>query len=283
MIFYTSRPFFSRLFPVFAGLVLCLAMTTASPPAAAGEDFAATLRALSSGDQRSAGNIARNQYRHPVKTLLFFGLAPDSTVIELSPGGGWYTEIIAPAVNATGHYIAAGYDPSAERERTRKAAARFAAKLAARPDLYGGATVRVFAPEKRPYGPPGSADLVLTFRNLHNWLAPEMSKAVFARAYQVLKPGGHFGFVDHRTTAARFRPKAHDGYVSEDYVKKAAAAAGFRFVAASEINANPKDTKDYAEGVWTLPPTLALKDKDRARYRAIGESDRMTLLFVKPE
>jgi len=262
-----------------------LSLTTSSLFADTGTQTAKDqLTQLATAKHRSEANIARNIYRHPVETLLFFGLRDDMTVVEITPGGGWYTEIIAPYVKERGQYYAAGADAESAQEAVRAGAARFKAKLAEHPALYGKAIVTELAPpHKTAIAPAGSADMVLTFRNVHNWLAAGTADQVFAAMYQALKPGGILGVVEHRGKAEVAQdPKAKSGYVNQAYVIDLAKKAGFELVDKSEINANPKDSKDYEGGVWTLPPTLSLKEQDRERYLAIGESDRMTLKFVKP-
>lgn len=242
------------------------------------------LEAVIAGEHRGADNRARDQYRHPLETLRFFGIRNDMNVVEISPGGGWYTEILAPYLNANGQYIAAGFatDTTVDYQvRLRKA---LADKFAARPDLYGKAIVTEFAPPKKTeIAPPGFADMVLTFRNVHNWVSKGTLDQAMTSFHTALKPGGVLGVVEHRASdAAPQDPTAPTGYVREDFVIAAAERAGFKLAEKSEINANPRDTKDHPAGVWTLPPTLRLKDKDREKYLAIGESDRMTLKFVKP-
>jgi predicted methyltransferase len=247
---------------------------------------AAAVRALDdalAGNHRSEANRARDAFRHPRETLLFFGLRPGMTVVELWPGDGWYTEVIAPVVNASGRYYAAQYEPNPANSFISGALQRFDAKLKGRPDLYGGAIVSAFGPAGGDIAPPGSADLVVTFRNLHNWMARDFQGQALATVYRALKPGGTLGVVEHRGNAAVTQdPKAASGYVNEAYAIRMIESAGFRLVAKSELNANPRDTKDYPEGVWTLPPTYRLGERDRARYTAIGESDRFTLRFEKP-
>lgn len=269
-------------------LALCAALLMIAASHAAhhrGDTHAiqATLTRLAVGQHRSAANVARNQFRHPVETLMFFGIRPDMTVVEVSPGGGgWYTEILAPFLRESGAYYAGSYDPESEREYYRRNAVRYQEKLAAHPEHYDRVKVTVFAPPGHvDPAPAGSADLVLTFRNTHNWLRSEgAAEAAFAGFHRMLKPGGVLGVVQHRA-----RPgtplDAAKGYITEAKVVGLAEAAGFRLVAKSEINANPKDTADHPEGVWTLPPSLRLKDVDREKYMAIGESDRMTLKFVR--
>ena len=242
-----------------------------------------SLSAAAESAQRSAGNRARDEARHPVATLEFFGIRADMTVVEITPGGGWYTEILAPFLRDTGKLYAANYDPESENEYFRGNANRLLEKFKADPAIYGQVIATVFVPPaKLEAAPPGTADMVLTFRNLHNWMEQGNEAAAFAAMNTVLKPGGTLGIVQHRQdTIVEQDPKAESGYVREDYVIALAEAAGFELVARSEINANPKDTRDHPEGVWTLPPNYDLGDVDRDKYLAIGESDRMTLKFVK--
>ena len=243
---------------------------------------ARALAAAVAGEHRSAKYSARDGYRHPVETLSFFGLEPDLTVVEIWPGGGWYTEILAPYLREEGLYYAAGADPESDSEFAQRSVARFAEKLASEPGLYDRAVVTALG-EGKEIVPAGSADLVLTFRNVHNWMSGGFDASVFQAMFDALKPGGTLGVVEHRADATIEQdPKAENGYVRQDYTIALAEAAGFELVAASEINANPKDRKDYGKGVWTLPPTYRLEDVDRELYAAIGESDRMTLKFRKP-
>ena len=232
---------------------------------------------------RSAENRARDSSRHPAQTLAFFGLRPDMTVVEVWPGGGWYTEILAPLLKERGRLYTAHLDP-ASSEYARRTVDDFRAKLAARPDLYDKVVVTTLAapPAKPEIAPPGSADLVVTFRNLHNWMMFGWQREAFAAMHAALKPGGVLGVVEHRGDPRREQdPKAASGYVHEQYTIELIESVGFKLVGRSEVNANPKDTKDYEKGVWTLPPTFAAGAADRARYAAIGESDRFTLKFVK--
>ena len=244
------------------------------------------LKASLAGAQRTPANAARDAWRHPYETLSFFGIRPDMTVVELSPGGGWYTEVLAPYLRDRGRLILAGADPESIEAYSRLSAERLKAKLQAQPAVYDKAQMTVFAPPaKLQYAAPGSADLVLTFRNVHNWVAHGDAAvlAVFKSAHDSLKSGGVFGVVDHRLPADRAQDaKASSGSVHQDYVIRMAEKAGFKLLAAAEINANPKDKADHAGGVWALPPAFANKDKDRANYEAIGESDRMTLKVIKP-
>lgn len=244
-----------------------------------------TLEQWLEGEHRSAANIARNEARNPVQTLEFFGLEPDMTVIEIGPSGGWYTEILAPYLYASGRYYGAHFSPNSPISYHRPSLEQFEEKLRRNPELYGRATVRhLNPPQESVIGPAEGADMALTFRNVHNWIMSGQEHDYFATFYANLKPGGILGVVEHRAPAGSGMDVMRtSGYVTEEYVKQLAAQAGFEFVAAAEINANPLDTKDYAEGVWTLPPTFELGDQDRERYAAIGESDRMTLKFRKPE
>jgi predicted methyltransferase len=233
------------------------------------------LQAAVAAGHRTVANVARDSWRHPYETLSFFGIKPTDTVVELAPGGGWYTEILAPYLRDAGQLYAAAGEGG-----------RFKAKMDSM-SVYGKVKLTVFDPTKGllDIAPPASADAVLTFRNVHNWMSmgPEKTQAVFNAAFKALKPGGVLGVEEHRLPASRTQdPKAGSGYVQEAVVIKYAEAAGFKLAGRSEVNANPKDTADHEQGVWTLPPTFALKDKDRAKYQAIGESDRMTLKFVKP-
>lgn len=228
---------------------------------------------------RSADNLPRDKYRNPAATLSFFGLKPGNTVVELWPGGGWYTEILAPHAKAGGgtYYAAAPWERGLNRIKEWQAA---------KPDVYGGVKLAEFPHGgTNPKVPDGSADLVLTFRNVHNWRFSGADKTAdaFRQIFAMLKPGGTLGVVEHRLNETDDSKKEEkSGYMKESSVIAFAEAAGFKLVGRSEINANPKDTKDYPKGVWTLPPRFAEGNVDRAKYAAIGESDRMTLKFVKP-
>ena len=265
------------------------ASVTATETETASRDASADpMDAILLGDWRSPENAARDRFRNPRETLSFFGVGPSQTIIEISPGGGWYTEILAPLAQGKGRYIGAVNDPatgSSERavEYHTNANSRLREKLAAHPDAYGDATLVEIDPNAPVFGEPGSADVVLTFRNVHNWVMAGNEAAMFAGFFAALTPGGVLGVVEHRAAPGRTLEEVKSsGYLPEDYVIGLATAAGFVLEAKSEINANPADTKDHPNGVWTLPPGNRHDEADKARYAAIGESDRMTLKFVKP-
>ncbi len=244
------------------------------------------LRAVVAGQWRTPEFVARDRYRNPLETLAFFGVAPGDTVIEITPGGGWYTEILAPYLRESGTYAGAVVDPAKAAERARdyqtRARDQLRAKLGGEPaGVYDRATVVEYDPAAPEFGAPGSADVVLTFRNVHNWRGSGQAAGMFEGFFKVLRSGGTLGVVEHRADAD-VADDDRSGYVSEAQVIALAEAAGFRLDAKSEINANPKDTKDHPNGVWTLPPGNNHEEADREKYQAIGESDRMTLRFVKP-
>ena len=245
---------------------------------------AKSLADWAAGEHRSDTNRARNASRNPVQTLEFFGLEPNMTVIEILPSRGWYTEIIAPYLRDHGKYYAAHFSPNASASYMPPNLENFEAKITADPELYGKITVRhLNPPHEVAIAPAESADMALTFRNVHNWIMAGQEHEFFASFYAALKPGGVLGVVEHRAKPdAGMDVMRTSGYVTEAYVKEVAAAAGFEFVASSEINANPKDPTVHPEGVWTLPPNYRMGDVDRDKYTSIGESDRMTLKFVKP-
>src|SRR5579863_3290489 len=267
----------------------CLAITAGALLAAACATYStrqATSQALDrilTGDQRSEENRARDRYRHPKATLLFFCIRPEMSVLEVWPEPGWYTEVLAPLLADQGKYYAGLIAPDPHSTYIARRLDDFRQKLAARPDIYGHVAVVSFPLDGSDAVPPGTLDMVLTFRNIHNWMRRDEAGAAFATMFRALKPGGVLGVVEHRgNPAVPQDPRAKSGYVNEDYAIKLIEAAGFRLEASSQVNANPKDTKDYEQGVWTLPPTYRLGDKDHDKYAAIGESDRMTLRFVKP-
>ena len=266
-------------------MVLALVGLTAGLPTATFAQIVdPALQALIDGSQRSKSNAVRDKYRHPSEVLSFFGVKADSTVVEILPGaGGYWTEILAPYLRDKGHYIAANGEKASTSMEVQKDNAGLAAKLAADPADYAKVEVTEFSADKHDIAPPGSADFVLTFRNIHNWMSAGTTKESFAAFYRALKPGGILGVEEHRGKSDQPQdPLAKSGYVRQDVAIGFAQAAGFKFLASSEINANPKDTKDYPTGVWTLPPTYKLGAQDHAKYEAIGESDRFVLKFQKP-
>jgi predicted methyltransferase len=256
--------------------------------AQAGVDLAALDAAIAS-PLRSEANKARDAARHPKETLSFIGVTPSSHVIEITPGGGaWYAEIVAPYVQKGGSYTAAVMDPAkAPNERSREYLTNDNHKLRERlaDPGFGKTEIREFDRNAPVFGPAGSADVVLTFRNIHGWVNGGFDQAMFKAFFEVLKPGGVLGLEQHRAReGADVKTTAPGGYVPEAYVIELAKNAGFELAGRSEINANPKDTRDHPNGVWTLPPTLNVGEGgDKAKYEAIGESDRMTLRFVKPK
>lgn len=273
------------------------AATDTSTPAAdpAADEAAARnaqtdpMDAILAGDWRDPANTPRDAWRHPRETLAFFGVGASQRIVEISPGGGWYTEILAPLAQGKGSYVGVIADPSkAGSERATEYYAKnnqkLRDKLAARADVYGKVTLVEIDGKAPVIGEPGSADVVLTFRNVHNWVNDGSEAAMFKAFYDVLAPGGVLGVVEHRAAAGKTLEEVKDsGYLPEDYVIGLATAAGFVLEEKSEINANPADTKDHPNGVWTLPPSNNHEEADKAKYAAIGESDRMTLRFVKPQ
>lgn len=255
---------------------------------------AGMIREAAEGEHRSESNRARNEHRNPVETLTFFGLEPDMTVIEIWPGGGWYTEVLAPVLRDEGRLVVADFPEETESDYLSRVSEEYRAKLEAEPAVYDQVEVIGFGKAGRfDLGPSGSADLVLLPRQFHNFIRDESVDEMLAAIHDVLKPGGVLGVVQHRAPEDAV-PESEDrsGYVRESYVVEQAEAAGFRLDARSEINANPDDDADHPMGVWSLPPTLAVcsdieegeeKAECEAEWRAIGESDRMTLRFVKPD
>ncbi|MDA7815586.1 methyltransferase domain-containing protein [Porticoccaceae bacterium] len=232
--------------------------------------------------ERSPDNMVRDQYRHPAETLDFFTITEDMAVVEISPGGGWYTEVLAGRLSGT--LYAAHANPESKSAYYRKSLSRYKDKLAASPEFYNNVELHVFdVGAQLLTTADNSADAVVTFRNVHNWMNSNNERTAFDLFFKTLKPGGVLGVVEHRAKPGTERKAMIDsGYVTQDYVVEIARQAGFVLEASSEINANPADTADHPKGVWTLLPNLAMGDVDRDSYRAIGESDRMTLRFRKP-
>jgi predicted methyltransferase len=243
------------------------------------------IRTAVESSHRSESFTVRDDQRHPVETLAAFQVAPSDTVLEIWPGSGWYTEILAPALKDNGRLIAAHFPTDTDINYYTTSRMNFVEKLAESPDVYGKVELAQMVPNQGVVGVEDeSVDKVLTFRNVHNWLRGGNEQTVFNSFYSVLKPGGLLGVVEHRANEGASREEMlRSGYVTQSYVIQLAEAAGFELVEAFEINANALDTKDYDGGVWSLPPTLRHGDENREKYAAIGESDRMTLLFRRPE
>jgi len=238
------------------------------------------LAAAVSNPARTATFVARDPARHPAEELTFFGVTPKMTVVELWPGGGYWTEILGAYLKPGGHYYVALETPANEDSGVPK----WRARMAAQADRLGKINETALGAGKFDIAPPGSADRVLTFRNLHNWMDGGYAEQVIAASFKALKPGGIFGIEEHRgRNDIPQDPKAKNGYVRQDYTIALAEKAGFKLIGSSEIDANPKDTKDWVDGVWTLPPTLTQGEKDRDKYLAIGEADNFVLKFQKPK
>jgi predicted methyltransferase len=274
-----------------AAIALLLTACASTPPQPGSGASMATnatgvaLDRVVAGSWRTPANVARDGWRHPQQTLRFFGVKPGQTVIEITPGAGWYAEILAPYLRDAGHYVASVWDdaipgqPKYRYDLNRQLRAKFAGN----PQAYGKADVRTFDPKAPLFGPPDSADVVLTFRNAHNWVDDGNAAAYFQAFFAVLKPGGTLGLVDHRAKPGTpLDTMKTSGYLTEALVVQLAQDAGFVLQDRSEVNANPNDSTDHPNGVWTLPPSNQHDAADDARYKAIGESDRMTLRFVKP-
>ena len=256
------------------------------------EKNAARFDDILAGAWRDDKNKARDVYRHPKETLTFFGLQPNMTVVEVWPGGGWYADVIAPFVKDDGKYYAAGFDPASGNERIVQSIAAFQKKYIDDAETFGNVTATVFGPNVGDIAPAGSADMVLTFRNVHNWVPRGYAEEGFVQMYRALKPGGILGVVDHRLPAdAEADAELASGYIHEKAVIELAEKAGFVLDGSSDVNNNPKDTADHPFGVWTLPPVLRSAPRgepadetfDQTKYKDIGESDRFTLRFKKPE
>jgi len=270
----------------FALKSLLVASLTLTSTMALSHNHESSLSHAVQSSERSAKNSARDEYRHPEQTLAFFGFKPTMTVVEIAPGGGWYSEILAPALKEQGLYYAAHFPSDSSVGYYQRSLAAFKQKVA-EDERFSKVEISEFAPlTHTDIAPAGTADMVLTFRNVHNWYMgkdTEGALSAFKSFYTALKPGGTLGVVEHRLDESRAdEDQKSTGYMKQSYVVDLAKKAGFELVATSEINANPKDTADHPKGVWTLPPSLRLGEKDADKYKAIGESDRMTLKFKKP-
>jgi predicted methyltransferase len=260
---------------VAAGAIIVVLLLGTGSPARAAEPIDPALQQAIDSPGRTAKFAARDAARHPAEELTFFGLRPGQSVVEIWPEGGYWTEILAPYLRANGKLYAATGGGKQDAE--------IHAKFDAAPAIYDQVSVTELSPQTDQVAPDGSADLVVTFRNLHNWLKAGSADTALAAFYRALKPGGILGIEDHRARADKPQdPQALSGYVREDYTIALAQKAGFELVGSSEINANPRDTTDWPKGVWTLPPTFTLGDADRDKYRAIGEADNFVLKFRKP-
>ncbi|HZO23429.1 MAG TPA: hypothetical protein VFB37_13080 [Steroidobacteraceae bacterium] len=265
---------------LLASMLIAVSCSTTSTR----QTTALALDNILNGSQRSAENRARDRYRHPKETLLFFGIRPEMRVLEVWPEPGWYTEILAPLVRERGKYYAAVIEADPKSKYIAQRLTDYQHKLAERQDLYDRVVVVTFPSQGGDVVPAGSLDMVVTFRNIHNWMARDTATQAFATMYRALRPGGVLGVVEHRGNPSMPQdPRAKSGYVNEDYAIRLIEGQGFKLVGESQINSNPRDTKDYEQGVWTLPPTYRLGDKDRQKYADIGESDRFTLKFIKPK
>jgi len=264
---------------IAAALVLAPGIGAATPSTTSSVD--PSLAAAVADHARTATFAARDPARHPTDELSFFGLKPSLTVVELWPGGGYWTEILAPYLAPRGHYYVALQTPGDAEDDA--VTAKWHARVKAQGARFGHIHEALLGPGHFDIAPAESADIVLTFRNLHNWMDGGYADQVLAACFKALKPGGTFGIEEHRGRDDKPQdPKAKDGYVRQDYAIALITKAGFKLVDSSEIDANPKDTKDWVDGVWTLPPTLSQGDKDRDRYVAVGEADNFVLKFRKP-
>jgi predicted methyltransferase len=269
--------------PWFAAtLLIAVAALAASAATTAPAGLDPALTASVANTTRTPAFVARDPVRHPIEELTFFGISPKMTVVELWPGGGYWTEILGTYLKPSGHYYVAIQAPGDAEDDA--ATAKWRTRVAAQGDRMAKINESVLGAGQYDIAPPGSADMVLTFRNLHNWMDGGYAANVLAASFKALKPGGIFGIEEHRGRNDKTQdPKAKDGYVRQDYTVALAQKAGFKLIGTSEMDANPKDTKDWVDGVWTLPPTLSQKDKDRDKYLAIGEADNFVLKFQKPK
>ena len=273
---------------VLAAALLSACATTSAPEIApALPEMNVSLQTAVAAQSRAEANRVRDVYRHPAETLNFFGVKPEMAVMEIWPGAGYYTEILAPYLRDKGRYVAAAFvvDTPEAPKYFQRIRGQYQEKLAANPALYDKVeVVSIGKPDRFQPVAVGSMDAVLTFRNVHNWMKDGNEKEMFAAFFAALKPGGILGVVEHRAAPGTdIETMKTSGYVTEALVIEMAKSVGFKLDAQSEVNANPRDTKDHPKGVWTLPPSLALKEVDREKYVAMGESDRMTLRFVKPQ
>lgn len=269
---------------IIISLFLCMSTTTSAESSVPSLEFKGTLQDYSRAPHRSEKNIDRNEYRHPVKTLEFFGLKPKMTVVEIWPGSGWYTEILAPFLSKNGTYYAAHFPKKSDITFFNKSRKQFRKKLDGAPNLYDKVKLTSLFPpaNDRSSVPAGSADLVLTFRNVHNWSKGNYDEAMFKAFHAMLKPGGVLGIVEHRALIGSHKDNMiESGYMTEEYVITLAKRAGFTLTEKSEINANSKDSTKHPKGVWSLPPTLREGETNKPYYMNVGESDRMTLKFTK--
>ncbi len=275
---------------VLWGLTIALVLATATADARMGKQTRSDLTTAINGDHRSAESKARDVYRKPFETLSFLGFRSDMTVVEIWPGSGWYTEILGPALRKRGKLYTAQFSLNPPAGYQRRAFGKFLTMLGSNPDLYRDVEItHMDLPYALRIAPRASADLVVTFRNVHNWVMPangggKNAHLAFLAMFDALKPGGILGIVDHRwPDPASEDPLAKNGYISAERTIQLAQEAGFVLLDRSEILANPKDDHQHPKGVWTLPPSLALGDKDASKYRDIGESDRFLLKFQKPQ